>query len=273
MDQLASKLYEKSSDYFRIYYPKGRREYIDWAYKAASASYSYLAKQIFDCSSTPFVDIYLVDKKLWKLTKSPNTHPYGMIYTVTDKDWARAIFVPTTLPSYFWNHSGIDWRGWLFVMWHEMTHVLFIYHNVICRKPLWFWEGLATLGAICCYYNLDKNSDLYKLLKDEVGISEGKLRERVKTQELVTLRDCSEAFYKRKIKPETYDFFQRILVFMDNELFQIGGEEFVRKLFRTLCSRYQNRKSIPLKAVYELVDSSMPKAFDFERYLKGKWWY
>jgi len=196
-----------------------------------------------------------------------------LIYTVTNEEWGRAIFVPTTLPSYVWNHSGIDWRGWLFVLWHEMTHVLFIYNNVVCRKPLWFWEGLATLGAICCYYNLDKANELYKLLKGEVGISEVKLEKRAQTQKLRTLREISKAFWQKRIKSADYDYFQRILVFMCNELFQIGGEEFVRGLFRTLCNENQNRKSITLKTVYEIVDSSVPNGFDFERYLESKWWF
>lgn len=273
MKRLVFMLKKEVCPTFRVFFPKKKERQKRWLYKVAIQGYPYLAKEIFGLKYSPLVDIYFVPKEHWKLTAASDTHPYGMIYTVTNKEWGRAIFVPTTLPSSFWNHSGIDWRVWLLVMWHEMTHVLFIYHDVVCRKPLWFWEGLATLGEVCCFNHLSRNSTLFKLFKNEVNITEEKLKNRAKMQRFRTLRDCSEVFYKKKLTPESYDYFQRIIQYMDNRLFYAGGERFVGKLFRTLCKNYKEKEFISLDEIYEIVNNSMPTSFDFEGYLRNKWWF
>lgn len=273
MNKLVAKLLKYENDGFRIYFPKDKEKYQKWVYKASSCVYPYLAKEIFELLSPPLIDVYLVSEEYWKLTAYPETHPYGLMYTATNDDWGRAIFLPTSLPSFYWNHAALDWRFWLLILWHEFTHALFINQNVICRKPHWFWESLASLGAVAGYYHLEETNPLRLLLNPEIEISEEKIKVRAKSQEYKMLRECSEAFDQRKITPANYDYYQRVLFLLDNDLFKRGGEKFVKSLFKRLCKQHRNRKVISLQSVYRLVDDSMRKRFSFEDYLKTKWWF
>lgn len=182
-------------------------------------------------------------------------------------------FSPRRFPHFFWNHAGLDWRFWLLILWHEFTHALFINQNVICREPHWFWENLASLGAVAGYYHLEETDPLSLLLKPEIEISEEKIKVRAKSQEYKTLRECSEAFDQRKITPANYDYYQRVLFLLDNDLFKKGGERFVKSLFKRLWTQHRNRKEMSLQSVCRLVDASIGKRFSFKDYLKTKWWF